>query len=274
MKRFSSICLIPFLTATSLLTQPDPVPLVNPNAKVVAPISASPGDPRAQVRIPGSYGKLPLSFEANRGQTDGRVKFLSHTSGYSLFLTGDEAVLTLNGEKADTRPAKIAGAGHAPKPGMGASQGDMLRMKLCNANPAAKPTGMDELPGTSNYFIGNDPGKWRTNIPTYAKVKYEGIYSGIDLVYYGNQQQLEYDFVVRPEADPQAIRLRIEGAKRLRREQGDVVMTTARGMCICVTRIFTRTVMGIGMRSLAGTSLKAKTKCGFASVLMIAVSRW
>jgi len=102
-------------------------------------------------------------------------------------------------------------------------------MKLCNANPAARATGIDELPGTSNYFIGNDPGKWRTNIPTYARVKHEGIYSGIDLVYYGNQQQLEYDFVVRPEADPQAIRLRIEGAKRLRREQGDVVMTTAAG---------------------------------------------
>jgi hypothetical protein len=68
-------------------------------------------------------------------------------------------------------------------------------MKLRNANPAAKVTGTDELAGTSNYFIGNDPAKWRTNVPTYAKVKYEGIYPGIDLVYYGNQRQLEYDFI-------------------------------------------------------------------------------
>ena len=79
-------------------------------------------------------------------------------------------------------------------------------MKLRNANPAAKVTGVDELAGTSNYFIGNDPAKWRTNVATYAKVKYEGIYSGIDLVYYGNQRQLEYDFIVAPGADPRRIR--------------------------------------------------------------------
>ena len=86
--------------------------------------------------------------------------------------------------------------------------GGVLRMKLRNANPAAKVTGADELAGTSNYFIGNDPAKWRTNVPTYAKVKYEGIYPGIDLVYYGNQRQLEYDFIVAPGADPRRIAVR------------------------------------------------------------------
>jgi hypothetical protein len=80
--------------------------------------------------------------------------------------------------------------------------GGVLRMKLRNANPAAKVTGMEQLAGTSNYFIGSDPKKWHSNVPTYAKVKYEGIYSGIDLVYYGNQRQLEYDFIVAPGADP------------------------------------------------------------------------
>src|SRR5258708_36709264 len=98
MKRVSSICLIPFLTATFLLAQSHPVSLVNPNAKVVDPISASPSDPKAQRRILESYGKLPLSFEANRGQTDGRVQFLSRTSGDSLFLSGDKAVLPLGWE--------------------------------------------------------------------------------------------------------------------------------------------------------------------------------
>jgi hypothetical protein len=229
MKRVPCICLIPFLTATFLLAPSHQVSLASPNPKVAAPISSSPADPKAERRILESYGKLPLSFEANRGQADGRVEFLSRTSGYSLFLTGDEVVLALSGKTVDTRQAKIAGSGHAPKPGMGASKGGVLRMRLCNVNPAARATGIDELPGTSNYFIGNDPAKWRTKVPTYAKVKYEGIYSGIDLIYYGNQRQLEYDFVVQPEADPQDIRLRIEGAKRLRREHGDVVMTTAAG---------------------------------------------
>src|SRR5262249_9145044 len=71
----------------------------------------------------------------------------------------------------------------------------VLRMKIVGANPQPEVAGGVELPGKVNYFIGNDPKKWRTNISTYAKVKYQGVYPGIDLVYYGNQQQLEYDFV-------------------------------------------------------------------------------
>jgi Bacterial Ig-like domain (group 3)/Beta-propeller repeat len=103
-------------------------------------------------------------------------------------------------------------------------------MKLRNANLAAKVTGQDELAGTSNYFIGNDPAKWRTNVPTYAKVKYEGIYPGIDLVYYGNQRQLEYDFVVAPGADPHRIAFDVRGAKRIRRDaHGDLVLTMKMG---------------------------------------------
>jgi len=78
------------------------------------------------------------------------------------------------------------------------------------ADQAAKVVGLEELPGKSNYFIGNDPKKWRTDVPTYSKVKYQGVYPGIDLVYYGNQRQLEYDFVVSPGADPKAITLKIE----------------------------------------------------------------
>ena len=81
----------------------------------------------------------------------------------------------------------------------------MVRMKLVGANPQAKVSGLDELPGKSNYFIGNDPKKWRTNVPNYAKVKYANVYPGVDLVYYGNQRQLEYDFVVQPGADPRQI---------------------------------------------------------------------
>ena len=80
-----------------------------------------------------------------------------------------------------------------------------LRMKLVGANPQAKVSGLEELPGRSNYFIGNDPKKWRTNVPNYAKVKYADVYPGVNLVYYGNQGKLEYDFVVQPGADPRKI---------------------------------------------------------------------
>ena len=88
-------------------------------------------------------------------------------------------------------------------------------MTLANANPQSQAAGLDELPGKSNYFIGNDPAKWRTNIPTYAKVKYNGVYPGVDLVYYGNHGQLEYDFVVAPGADPSLVTLAFEGAREI-----------------------------------------------------------
>jgi hypothetical protein len=83
-------------------------------------------------------------------------------------------------------------------------------MKLVGANPHAKVSGLEELPGKSNYFIGNDPNNWRTNVPNYAKVKYADVYPGVDLVYYGNQGRLEYDFVVAPGADPRVITLDLD----------------------------------------------------------------
>jgi hypothetical protein len=229
MKRAYFVCLFLCLTTTFLLSQSNPVPLVNQTARVLPPVSASQPNPKVQARILDNYGKLPLAFEANKGQTDGQVKFLSLTGGYTLFLTGDEAVLALSG--TNINKAKMTDAAHSFRPGMAATKaGATLRMKLRNANPAAKVTGMDELAGTSNYFIGKNPAKWRTNVPTYAKVKFEGIYSGIDLVYYGNQRQLEYDFIVAPGADPRRIQFDVRGAKRIRQDaQGDLVLRLAEG---------------------------------------------
>ena len=273
------LCLTLLCLTTSLLSQSNPVSLINRTAavaspRVASPISASQAGPQAQARILEGYGKLPLSFEANHGQADARVKFLSRTGGYTLFLTGDEAVLAWSGKKTKEtsaqrlKPSSLAGpSGTAEPPAQdlrfvsgyrfsdtaspgkpdapsGAGQrpstlsadpevpaaGGVLRMKLRNANPAAKVTGEDELAGTSNYFIGNDPAKWRTKVPTYAKVKYEGIYPGIDLVYYGNQRQLEYDFIVAPGADPHRIAFDVRGAKRIRRDaRGDLVLTMKMG---------------------------------------------
>jgi hypothetical protein len=110
-------------------------------------------------------------------------------------------------------------------------------MQLLGAKPAPQVIGVEKLPGKSNYFIGNNPKKWRTNVPTYARVKYANVYPGVDLVYYGNQGQLEYDFVVQPGADPSRIALDIEaslvsapgrprGAPLRVAENGDLVMGT------------------------------------------------
>ena len=194
-----------------------------------------------------NYGKLPLSFEANQGQAGPGVAFLSRGSGYTLFLTGAEAVLALRSQEAKVKsqkrqwrvtsdkwratwnselgtlnllhsPFRIHNSGLSPAPSPQSLAPEVLRMKLVGANRTAKVTGLDELPGKANYFIGNDPKKWRTDVPTYAKVQYRDVYPGIDLVFHGKDSgfrsqdsgELEYDFVVAPGADPNAIELAID----------------------------------------------------------------
>jgi hypothetical protein len=170
-------------------------------------------DPAARERAVESYGKLPLSFEANAGQADQRVKFLSRGSGYTLFLTSNEAVLALRNSASGKQKTatKIEVASQHPSSHPESRTSDILRMKLVGANPAAEISGLEQLAGTSNYFIGNDPKKWRTAVPNYAKVQYHDVYPGVDMVYYGNQRQLEYDFVVAPGADPRVIKLDFTG---------------------------------------------------------------
>ncbi len=164
---------------------------------------------QARLHVDESYGNVPLRFEANHGQTDMRVKFLARVDGYNLFLTSAEAVLALSN---------------------GRGVQSVVRARLHGANPAAQVRGVECLPGRSNYFTGNDPSRWRVNIPNYAKVHYKGVYPGIDLVYYGNQARLEYDFVVAPGADPAAVKLQFEGARRLRlNARGDLVISSGAG---------------------------------------------
>src|SRR5213592_4325732 len=151
-------------------------------------------DHAAQARVTESYGKLPLSFEANRGQMDSDVKFFSRGSGYGIFMTPTEAVLTLGGGSSpQPKGPKLRESILALDPSVVAARTRrtaVLRVKLAGANPKPQLTGEDELPGKVNYFIGNDPRKWRTNIGTYAKVRYREVHPGIDWVHYGNQRQL------------------------------------------------------------------------------------
>ena len=166
-----------------------------------------------QLRLAEAYGKLPLGFEANSGQTNPQVKYLSRGPGYSLFLTDSEAVLALRGT-AKGEPVRNLFQGTREAATLD-SDTAILRMKLLGANRAAAVTGLDELPGTSNYFIGDDPTRWRTNVANYGKVRFSGVYPGVDLLYYGNHRQLEYDFVVAPGAAPSAIRLDFSGAEQM-----------------------------------------------------------
>jgi hypothetical protein len=164
--------------------------------------------------LPAAYGPLPLSFEANQGQTDTQVQFLAHGPGYGVLLTGDQAVLNLRGSG-----------------GAGQTTGTSLSLRLAGANATPPVTGQDKLAGVANYLVGNDPGRWHLNVPTYARVQYQNVYAGIDLAYHGsNQQRLEYDFLVHPGADPGVIRLAFSGQQGMALEgQGDLVLHTGAG---------------------------------------------
>jgi len=167
-------------------------------------------DAETRVRIADAYSRQPLGFEANRGQTDADVQFVSRGAGYTLFLTTDEAVLALR--QPSPQP-------NEPKPAT------LLRMKLVDSNPAPRISQGDELPEKSNYITGTDRRNWHTEIPRYAKIKYSDVYPGVDLVYYGNQRQLEYDFIVAPGADPESIELAFEGARSIHvAEAGDLLL--------------------------------------------------
>jgi PKD repeat protein len=185
----------------------------------VVPVSG-----HSKARLASNYGKLPLSFEVNQGQTDARVKYLSRGPGYTLFLTADEAVLRLS------RVKDLGSTGLSPVdlPALDAAQEmtqAVLRMRLEGADSPEAITGIDQLAGTSNYFIGNDPEKWQKHVAQFGKVRYAGVYPGIDLVYYGNQRQLEFDFVVAPGADPKRIHLAYSGADKMEVDaQGNLIL--------------------------------------------------
>jgi hypothetical protein len=182
-----------------------------------------------------AYGKLPLSFIENQGQGAQPVRYVSHGSQYDLFLTPQEAVLALtHSTHLDLSPrhrrATLLALMKARRAAASTTTTTALRLQFEGANPDPQIAGGEKLPGLVNYYIGNDPAKWHTRIPTYAQVKYSQVYPGVDLVFYGNQRKLEYDFVVAPGADPSVIRMYLAGAKKLRLDaHGNVLLTVADG---------------------------------------------
>jgi hypothetical protein len=158
-------------------------------------------------------GKLPLTFEPNVGQTDSRVKFFARSSGYSVYLT----------ESSSATFAFVADK----------TKMDALTMNLAGANPAAQAHAEESTGGVSNYYIGNDPSKWHTNVPNYAKLRYSDVYPGVDIVYQGSGRQLRYDFTVKPGGDPNAIHLSYDGAHSAAIDQaGNLVLEMASGRLV------------------------------------------
>jgi hypothetical protein len=169
-------------------------------------------------------GRLPLSFERNQGQTDSHVRFFTHSGDSTLFLTPSEAVFAMPGQ-ANILSRKKSALQRDRKPQRAAGKRLALRMQWVGANPRATMLTQQPLPGRINYFSGKDPSRWHTDVPTFGRVGFHQVYPGIDLVYYGNQRHLEYDFVVAPHADPRQIHLHFAGAKGVRvNAEGDLIV--------------------------------------------------
>jgi len=191
--------------------------------------------------ISAQFAKLPLYFERNVGQTDARVKYLTRGPGYILYFTPTEIVLSLRSQAS-------------------------LRMQFVGANKEPTLIGQEEQACKSNYFIGNDPQKWHTNISNYAKVAYQNVYPGIDAVFYGNPQHLEYDLCVAPGGCPKDVRLRIENAKHLSIDsEGDLRILTAAEQEVRMQKPFVYQIVdGEKVSIESGFLLLAQNEIGFS----------
>jgi Domain of unknown function DUF11/Bacterial Ig-like domain (group 2)/Divergent InlB B-repeat domain len=167
---------------------------------------------------------LPLFFEANQGQADSQVRFMARGQGYTLLLTPTETILAESKTQVSSRSNAFAPF-QSPLVTTKSSRGNAIRMQLVGANSAPAMTGVEALPGKVNYLIGNDPSKWQTHVALYSQARTEQVYPGVDLLFHGDEKQLEYDFVVAPGADPSKIAFRIRGAARMRiNAHGDLVL--------------------------------------------------
>ncbi len=215
---------------------------LNPNNNVFTKIfeSSLTDEPRVRKNL----NHMPMNFTLNQGQTDARVKFTARGRGYSLFLTPTEAVLSL-------QRAKSLGS-------------TALRMRLLQANDNPAISGLDQLPMVSNYYLGNDPSKYQENVPHFAKVKYAQVYPGIDVVYYGQQNELEYDFIVAPGADPNVIQMNFAGATNLRlADNGDLVIHTKGGELRQHKPVIYQIING-ARQEIAGHFVVNRKQVGFA----------
>jgi len=219
---------------------------------------------------------LSLRFEVNQGQTDSQVKFLSQGTGYSVFLTSGSMVLSL-------RPTEVSGPESSAAP-VFANQGRgraairqwekaaraaqkstaTLAVNLVGGSTNPQVVGEAPLRTKVNYFIGRDPKKWHTNVPTYARVRYRNVYPGVDVVYYGNHGSMEYDFDLAPEADPSQIQFEVKGVDALALDSaGNLVLTKGANELRFQTPILYQKINGVRARVPGNYVLRGGTHVGF-----------
>jgi hypothetical protein len=225
--------------------------------------------PGSSVQAMQMYAALPMSFETNNGQADPRVKFLAHAPGYTLLLTDQEAVLSL--PAGSPAPASAHQRADAPVSGHRQTSGAtkparVVRLKFVGAATPSAIAGRDQLPSKTNYFIGNDSKQWHTNVPNYSAVEYRGIYSGVDAVFHGDNRRLEFDFNIAPGADPHAIALEVDGARRIRLNRaGDVLLGMDGTQDVVMGKPHIYQQSPAGRREIAGHYvLSARNRIAFA----------
>ncbi len=193
---------------------------------------------KGDARVRASVEALPLAFEANQGQTDPQVRYMARGNGYTVFLTANDTVFALQ-SSSPTAGAIVAGkhrvTASAPAKEQSAESAEKERsaaihMHLIGGNPQSQIIGESQLPGHSNYFIGNDRSQWHADVSQYARISYRDTYPGINMAFYGVQKQLEFDFIVAPGAIPAAIRLGVSGAQRIATDDaGNLILKSAAG---------------------------------------------
>ena len=236
--------------------------------------------PATRARINASFAALPLAFEANQGQTDPQVKYMARGNGYTLFLTSGDAVLSFasSSSSVQSRPKemmqrRLLGYARETKRLIRRSQPQskprpssvaMLRMHVVGGKSGAEIVGSDRLSSKANYIIGNDPSKWHRGVPHYARVSYHDIYPGIDLTYHGQQNQLEFDFVVAPGSTPDPINLSFSGASRMRTDAaGNLALSSSAGELTLNKPVAYQERNGIRQLVDARFVLKANRQVGF-----------
>jgi len=204
-------------------THPSPKTTGRNHAASLRPASTAEG---AKVRA--TLAGLPLAFEANQGQADPHVEFIARGDQYTLLLAKNDAVFSLRAANSSDSKSTRQDFAH-PKKSLGQHNNDLLRIKLVGGNPSPASEPIAALPGKTNYFIGNDPNRWHTDVPTFGRVLYHDVYPGVNMAFYGVQRQVEFDFIVAPGANAGNIQLKASDARVTQDDSGNLTLSSSAG---------------------------------------------
>lgn len=243
-----AFCLVVVIAAASLVLHPGTRSGTAPSVSNASssPLSQTVSAPQRS-RIQASYAALPLAFEQNQGQIDPQVKYLARGNGYTLFLTANDAVFSL----------------HSPS-SAASSSAAVVRMHLVGGNASAKVEGASPMPGTANYFLGNDPSTWRSGVTRFARVSYQNVYPGVSMAFHGAQRETEFDFVVAPGADPTPIGWQITGNQGMKTDaSGNLIIASTVGDVLLHKPVAYQEENGTRQPVVAKFALKAPNEVSF-----------